>query len=184
MERREGVSNIMGQKATCPLCGGYSSDIQRAINEGRGCPDCEAPYEILRKYENLQEDIAKLQETRFNKESIKVIEEIKKENIVLKGALEQALKYLCSESIVPSLMKAIQVLKRYNFEQPLNLLPNTYFDVLNVPARVFIGLFKDQKISSQQLMDILREERDYEECMELLERYGIDRNSIRGSFTL
>lgn len=172
----------MGNRAECPVCGAYSSSVWSQIQQGKGCPDCEASYEILRKYQSLQEDIEKLQETRFNREAIKEIEKTKKENIVLRGASEAALNSLVESNAVCALMKAITILRKsvYNeFNETQNDL-----EIVSVPVRIFITLWKDKQITTQQLIDILRNERDYEECMELLERNGIERNSLRGEFHL
>lgn len=172
----------MGNRAECPVCGAYSSSVWSQIQQGKGCPDCEASYEILRKYQSLQEDIYKLQETRFNRESIKEIERTKKENIVLKGVSEAALNALVESNAVSSLMKAITILRRAVYCEPHQTQND--LEIVSVPARIFITLWKDKQITTQQLIDILRHERDYEECMELLERHGIERDRLRGEFYL
>jgi DNA repair exonuclease SbcCD ATPase subunit len=108
----------MGNRAECPVCKSYSSDVYRALHyDYSPCPRCQAPHEVLTKWANLSEELEELQTKRINKDLIEQIKEINAENAALKtklARLEKVLGY--DETVVKPILDAIKILNNEEVE--------------------------------------------------------------------
>lgn len=108
----------MGNRAECPVCKSYSSDVYRALHyDCSPCPRCQAPYEVLIKWANLSEELEELQNKRINKDLIDQIKEIECENATLKTKLSRLEKVLgYDDSVVKPILDAIKILNNEEVE--------------------------------------------------------------------
>jgi len=102
----------MGNRAECPVCKAYNSNVYRALNyDCDPCPYCQAPYEILKQWDNLKEELEALQEKRIDKDLIEQIKDVTQENAILKTKLSRLEKLLgYDDTIVQPILKAIKIL--------------------------------------------------------------------------
>lgn len=106
----------MGNRAECPVCKIYNSNVYNALNyDCKPCPYCEAPYEILKQWDDLKEELEALQAKRVDKDLIRQMKDVQMENYALKtklSRLENLLDY--DGSVIEPIIKAIKIL--YNKE--------------------------------------------------------------------
>ena len=108
----------MGNRAECPVCKSYSSDVYRALHyDCSACPRCQAPYEVLLKWANLSEELEELQTKRINKDLIDQIKEVEAENAALKTKLSRLEKFLgYDDTVVKPILDAIKILNNEEVE--------------------------------------------------------------------
>lgn len=128
----------MGNRAECPVCKSYTSSVYHALNYEMGCcPTCQAPYDILRQWNSLKEELEALQEKRVEKDLIQQIKDVHEENAVLKtklSRLENLLGY--DNTIVKPILEAIKILNNQEDEDD-DEDPNGY----NYPKHRQSGLY-------------------------------------------
>lgn len=108
----------MGNRAECPVCKSYSSGVYQALHyDNNPCPYCQAPFEILRDWNNLKEELEVLQSKRIDKDLVHQIKDVMQENAVLKtklSRLENLLGY--DDTVVKPILQAIKILNNQEEE--------------------------------------------------------------------
>lgn len=101
----------MGNRATCPVCEAYSSDVLSDIENGKDCRNCECPNGYLVEY---QEIIERQEIYKKNKCSEYLLEQnqiLVKENFILKTKIEKLIKIFGYDFDCPLIDSIQQVLK-------------------------------------------------------------------------
>lgn len=108
----------MGNRAECPVCKAYSSNIYYAIHhEMTPCPRCQCPHAILVKWEGLNEELGELKKKRLDQDLINQIKEVEIENAILKTKLSRLEKILgYDDTVVKPILDAIKILNNQEVE--------------------------------------------------------------------
>lgn len=108
----------MGNRAECPVCKSYNSNVYRALHyDCSPCPDCQAPHSVLSKWANLSEELEELQGKRINKDLMDLVKEVHAENAALKTKLSRLEKVLgYDDTIVKPILDAIKILNNEEVE--------------------------------------------------------------------
>ena len=109
---------MMGNRAECPVCKGWSSDIYRALHyDYKSCPNCEAPHEVLTKWAEVREQVEELKAKRTNKDMLDMIHNVETENAILKTKLSRLEKVLgYDDTVVKPILDAIKILNNEEVE--------------------------------------------------------------------
>ncbi len=108
----------MGNRAECPVCKRCNSDVYRALHYNYSeCPYCNAPHEVLIKWDNLKEELEELQVKRIDKDLIKQIEDVEQENAILKTKLSRLQNVLgYDDTVLKPILDAIKILNNEEVE--------------------------------------------------------------------
>ncbi len=103
----------MGDRATCPVCGSYSSTVLYDLRNGDKCRFCGCSNNLLEDYQEIlnRKDIYKKNEISNNllEENQRLI----KENCYLKNKINKVteiLGYEFDSSIISSLQKVVKII--------------------------------------------------------------------------
>lgn len=103
----------MGDRAECPVCAGYTSGIYSALHyKYTACPYCEAPHEVLVKWNNLKEELEELQAKRVSKDILNQLKDCTRENLNLQAKLERISNILIyQQDVLEPFKKVINILQ-------------------------------------------------------------------------
>lgn len=108
----------MANRAECPVCESYSSNVYADIHFNFcACRNCKCPHEILLKWQDLLEEVESLKKQMTDKELLKQIQDVEKDNAKLKtklARLESLLGY--DGSVVKPILDAIKILFNQEIE--------------------------------------------------------------------
>lgn len=106
----------MGNRAECPVCKSYSSNVYAAIHYECGPCACGCPHNVLVNWNNLKDELEDLQKRRLDKDLMDQIQDVMKENAILKTKLhrlENLFGY--DEDLLKPLQEAYKIL--YNQDE-------------------------------------------------------------------
>lgn len=101
----------MGNRATCPVCGSYSSSILSDINKGDSCSICGCPNELLIEYQEILERKEKYENNSNVMVIIQENEKLIKENYLLKTKIQKIINILGYEFDSPIIDSFQAILK-------------------------------------------------------------------------
>lgn len=160
----------MGNRAECPACKAYTSDVYNALNYSfKNCPYCDASYEILQEWNILKEKLDQLQEKRISKDLINDLEITKEKNYLLTSIIEKLENEIISTE-TNYLNKYINILRIMNSYKREN-----EFDIaIPVSIKFLIDLVKDKKISISSFLECIKEVITKSEAIEILEKNNVN----------
>ncbi len=107
----------MGERAECPVCGAYSSDILNDIRNGNNCRRCECPHDLLKEYQDVLERKDLYKKNKISNEIIEENDRLIKENAKFKTKLEKMEKILGYSFDSPLLDSIKNILKILHDEE-------------------------------------------------------------------
>lgn len=157
----------MGNRAECPVCEGYTSNIWSALINKNDCPDCGCPHEILDKWNSVRDCVENLRDKKIEKNIINQCQEVNKENLKLKARLNNLYSLLCgNDNPLSPFIQAKQILEQYNNDA------SECLEKVEVPIQFIVNLWQDQKISQMSLFEIF----DYnfgESAHDMMKKYKV-----------
>ena len=101
----------MGNRAECPSCKAYNSNVYACINFTSKDCECGCPYEVLVKWNDLKPDLEKLATSKCDKELLKMVEDQEIELAQLKTKLKKLEDIFCWTEVLEPLIKAQKILQ-------------------------------------------------------------------------
>ena len=103
----------MGNRATCPVCGSYSSSVLFDIDNGKDCRECGCSNQHLFEYQEIEEKKEVYKKSKISKELIEQNERLLNENYSLKTKLKKIIEILgydFDSRILEDLTKVLKIL--------------------------------------------------------------------------
>lgn len=79
----------MGERATCPVCQSYSSNVLHDIQNGDSCRNCGCPNELIKEYQIILERKEVFEKISINTQIIQENEKLIIENMALKTKIKK-----------------------------------------------------------------------------------------------
>lgn len=102
---------VMGNRAECPSCKAYTSNVYAAINfDHRDC-ECGCPYQVLVKWNDLKPELEKMETSKCEKELLNMVKDQKMELAALKSKLKKLEDIFCWREVLEPLIRAQKILQ-------------------------------------------------------------------------
>ncbi len=86
----------MGDRATCPVCGDYGSNVYYGFHEAGYCPRCKTSYKTVQILQDIELKKQQYKKQKVEKEIIEEITSLKKELVLARESERQAVEKLDS----------------------------------------------------------------------------------------
>lgn len=103
----------MGNRATCPVCGSYSSSILSDTQNGDNCRACGCPNQLLEEYQEILHRKEMYKNNVITNEIFEENEKLIKENFYLKTKISKLVEIFVYEfdcPIIGSMQKALKII--------------------------------------------------------------------------
>lgn len=105
----------MGDRAECPVCKAYTSDVYAALNfNGADCPYCGCPNSLLFKWSEIMPKLEELKQQRVSKDLLILTEELVQENCRLETKIHrmyELLAWIDLDKILEPILKVKEILE-------------------------------------------------------------------------
>lgn len=101
----------MGNRAECPTCKAYTSDVYACINFNHSDCKCGCPYDVLVKWNDIKPELEKLAASRCDKQLLQTIKTQHEEIAILSTKLKRLEDIFCWTEVLEPLIKAQKILQ-------------------------------------------------------------------------
>ena len=101
----------MGNRAECPACKAYTSNVFACINFNHSDCECGCPYDVLVKWNDILPELEKLATSRCDKQLLETVKQQDCEIAILKTKLKKLEDILCWTEVLEPLIKAQKILQ-------------------------------------------------------------------------
>ncbi len=100
----------MGNRAECPSCKAYTSNVYSCLNYKCDC-ECGCPHELLVKWNDMIPVLENLATSKCNKKLLETITKQFEEISILKSKIKKLESIFCWTEILEPLIKAQKILQ-------------------------------------------------------------------------
>ncbi len=101
----------MGNRAECPSCKAYSSNVYADLSYGDDCRSCGCPNNLLVKWEEMQPTLEKLAQSKCDKDLLNKVKEQEETIAKLTTKITKLESIFCWTDVLDPLLKAKEILE-------------------------------------------------------------------------